>query len=33
MAPPNNNNFSVKVVFPASGCDIIANVLRFSDWS
>jgi phosphatidate cytidylyltransferase len=30
IAPPNNKNFSVKVVFPASGCDIIANVFRFS---
>ena len=26
IAPPNNNNFSVKVVLPASGWDIIANV-------
>ena len=28
MAPPNNNNFSVRVVFPASGCDIIPKVRR-----
>ena len=27
MAPPKSNNFSVKVVFPASGCEIIPNVL------
>src|SRR3954452_25543706 len=28
IAPPNNNNFSVSVVFPASGWEIIANVRR-----
>ena len=26
IAPPNNNNFSVKVVLPASGWAIMANV-------
>jgi hypothetical protein len=29
MAPPKRSNFSVKVVFPASGWAIMANVLRF----
>ena len=29
MAPPYSRNFSVSVVFPASGWDMIANVLRF----
>src|ERR1700689_2701842 len=28
MAPPNRSNFSVSVVLPASGWEIIANVLR-----
>ena len=28
MAPPNNNSFSVRVVLPASGWAIMANVLR-----
>src|SRR3954470_22940300 len=28
MAPPNNRSFSVNVVLPASGCEMIANVLR-----
>src|SRR5258707_8289026 len=28
MAPPNSNNFSVRVVLPASGCAIIAKVRR-----
>src|SRR5579864_4280424 len=28
MAPPNRRNFSVRVVFPASGWDMMANVLR-----
>ena len=28
IAPPNNNNFSVKVVFPASGWAIIPKVFR-----
>jgi hypothetical protein len=30
MAPPNNSSFSVSVVLPASGCDMMAKVLRFS---
>src|SRR5215469_2659643 len=28
MAPPNSSNFSVSVVLPASGCEMIANVRR-----
>src|SRR6478672_4152376 len=28
MAPPNNSNFSVSVVLPASGWEMIANVRR-----
>src|SRR5580698_6588307 len=28
IAPPNSSNFSVRVVLPASGWEIIANVLR-----
>ena len=28
MGPPSSNSFSVSVVFPASGCEIIANVRR-----
>ena len=28
IAPPNSSNFSVKVVLPASGCEMIANVRR-----
>src|SRR6187399_2467337 len=28
MAPPNRRNFSVRVVLPASGWEMIANVLR-----
>src|SRR4051794_1286602 len=28
MAPPNNSSFSVSVVFPASGWDMMANVRR-----
>ena len=28
MAPPNNSNFSVSVVLPASGCEMIAKVRR-----
>ena len=28
IAPPYKRNFSVKVVFPASGCEIMAKVLR-----
>src|SRR6476619_2775780 len=30
IAPPNSNSFSVSVVLPASGCEIIANVRRRS---
>ena len=30
MAPPYSKNFSVSVVLPASGCEIIAKVLLFS---
>ena len=28
IAPPNSSNFSVRVVLPASGCEIIAKVRR-----
>src|SRR5467141_953211 len=28
MAPPNSNNFSVSVVLPASGCEMMAKVRR-----
>jgi hypothetical protein len=28
IAPPNNSSFSVSVVLPASGCEMIANVRR-----
>src|SRR5271154_4959727 len=28
IAPPNSSNFSVNVVLPASGCEMIANVRR-----
>src|SRR6185437_8123594 len=28
MAPPKSSSFSVRVVLPASGCEMIANVLR-----
>jgi hypothetical protein len=28
MAPPNSSSFSVNVVLPASGCEIIAKVRR-----
>src|SRR4051812_20985096 len=28
MAPPNSNSFSVRVVLPASGCEMMANVRR-----
>src|ERR1700758_1237136 len=28
MAPPNNSSFSVSVVLPASGCEMIARVRR-----
>jgi hypothetical protein len=28
IAPPNNSSFSVKVVLPASGCEMIAKVRR-----
>src|SRR5262245_28896856 len=30
IAPPNSSNFSVSVVFPASGWEMIANVRRRS---
>ena len=30
MAPPNSSNFSVNVVLPASGCEMIAKVRRRS---
>src|SRR5208282_4452509 len=30
MAPPNNRSFSVNVVLPASGCEMIAKVRRRS---
>src|SRR5699024_11409520 len=30
MAPPNSSSFSVSVVLPASGCEMIANVRRRS---
>src|SRR5689334_16696456 len=30
MAPPKSSNFSVSVVLPASGCEMIANVRRRS---
>src|SRR5579875_3685186 len=30
MAPPNRSSFSVKVVLPASGCEMIAKVRRRS---
>ena len=30
IAPPNSNSFSVSVVLPASGCEMIANVRRRS---
>jgi hypothetical protein len=28
MLPPNNSSFSVSVVLPASGCEMIAKVRR-----
>ncbi len=28
IAPPNSNSFSVKVVFPASGCEMMPKVRR-----
>ena len=28
MAPPKSSSFSVSVVLPASGCDMMANVRR-----
>src|SRR5512147_641896 len=28
MAPPNSSSFSVSVVLPASGCEMMANVRR-----
>jgi hypothetical protein len=30
MAPPNSKSFSVSVVLPASGCEMMANVRRRS---
>ena len=30
ICPPKSRNFSVSVVFPASGCEMIANVLLLS---
>src|ERR1700722_19121162 len=30
MAPPNSSNFSVSVVLPASGCEMMAKVRRSS---
>ena len=29
IAPPNSSSFSVSVVLPASGCEMIANVRLF----
>ena len=29
IAPPKSNNFSVRVVLPASGCEMMAKVLLF----
>src|SRR4029079_1712183 len=29
MAPPNSSSFSVSVVLPASGCEMMAKVLLF----
>jgi hypothetical protein len=28
IAPPKSSNFSIKVVLPASGCEVIAKVRR-----
>src|SRR6185369_15819879 len=28
MAPPNSSSFSVSVILPASGCEMMANVRR-----
>src|SRR6185295_4703175 len=33
MAPPNSSNFSVSVVLPASGWEMMAKVLRCRIWS
>ena len=30
IAPPYSSSFSVSVVLPASGCEMIANVRRFA---
>src|SRR5688572_26121082 len=30
IAPPNSSSFSVRVVLPASGCEMMANVRRLS---
>src|SRR5678815_1086070 len=32
IAPPNSSSFSVSVVLPASGCEMIANVRRRWVW-
>jgi len=32
MAPPKSNSFSVSVVFPASGWEMIANVRLLATW-
>jgi len=32
IAPPNSSSFSVSVVLPASGCEMIANVRRSEMW-
>ena len=32
IAPPNSSSFSVSVVLPASGCEMIANVRRRALW-
>src|SRR5436190_15928893 len=33
MAPPASSRFSVKVVLPASGCEMIAKVRRLAAWA
>ena len=33
IAPPNSSSFSVSVVLPASGCEMIAKVRRRAIWS
>ena len=32
MAPPKSRSFSVSVVLPASGCEMMANVRRREIW-